>query len=203
MQSAKKQEATEGELQLKRMGDNKFREAQQLVGGRDFLEAIAETDTSARLAEKIRTNQAIELGNVDLKDSARPQYVDARVAANSGVAALATSEDDRFNANKAVLDADLGLSSTVSNSTRALAQSETQLARQRLINAANNRAGNVEILGSIAGAAAGAYNFKSTDPLANRIQAAPDLGTAVDSRLTYGHKDQFDKYMTDPYLRNA
>jgi hypothetical protein len=157
MQSAAKIEATRQEKLLKATGQDKFRIAQELTGGRDFLDKLSERDTTARDTEKLRAQQAVALGQTDIEDSAEIGFTDTRIAANSGVAAKAASDENRFDATGAILDADLAKTSTVSASERSLAQSALQVAETNARSKMNDGAIINNILGTAAGATATAY----------------------------------------------
>jgi hypothetical protein len=186
MQSAAKIEATRQEKLLKATGQDKFKIAQELTGGRDFLDKLSERDTTARDTEKLRAQQAVALGQTDIEDSAEIGFTDTRNSANSGVAAKAASDENRFSATGAILDADLAKTSTVSASERSLAQSALQVAETNARSKMNDGAIINNILGTAAGATATAYGaglFENTDPLANPNQVAPNLKTAVDAPI--------------------
>ena len=196
--SAKKAKVTQEERQLKSMGAHKLHLAKSLTGGRDFLEGIASADTSGREAEKLRSDLAVQLSGMNINDAAQVNAIDSRTAANSGVAALATSEEERLGANLSLINADLGQDSAATASLRSTAQSKAQLEEARLRAAIQKEQQNQEIAGTVLGAGLSAVNFGGVDPLANANQTAPNLKDAVLTNPNTRVNNGFDFSLNQP-----
>lgn len=180
---APKARITQEERTLKKVGQSKFELAQDLTAGRDFLDAVSGRDSTSRNAEKIRAEQAVQLGRIDLADSAKVRGVDARTAAKTGVAARATSDENAAAASGAIIEADLGISSSVDASLRSSAQSKVQLQEAELRAQVAKRNNLLDVAGTVVGgiatsAASGAFST-DIDPLANPNQAVPELDNAI------------------------
>lgn len=196
--SAKKAKITKEETQLKRLGSEKLDVAQQLTGGREFLEGIARTDSSGREAEKLRSDLAVQLGSMNINDAAKVNAIDSRTAANSGVAALATSEEEQLGAGLSIINADLGQESAATSSLRSTAQAKAQLEQARRKAAVDKQAQNNDILGTVVGAGVGMADFGSVDPLANPNQATPSYNDAILTNPNTRVSNGFDFNLNPP-----
>lgn len=175
----KKAKVSQEEMQLKSLGRDKFALAQSLDAGREVLGRIAERDSSDRDAERLRSNVSANLGIQPIEETAKVGYQDSRVPAGISVAAKANSDEEQLGANLSLINADMGIESAATSSLRTAAQSKAQLAEQAANNAMKLQSDQLNVVGSVAGAALGAVDFASTDPLANPNQIKPDLDSAI------------------------
>lgn len=179
MQSSKKQKASSDELQLKRMGGQKFATAETLSYGREYLDKLTQKDSSGRYAEKLYSTQAETLGRQPVDETSKLGFTDFRTSGRAGMQAAAAADEEQTGAEMAIIQAGLGNASEVSRSTRVAAQSQAQLEEAKLRAAQQQRAANQQALGTAIGIGAGMYRTKKVDPLANPNQVAPDYKNAI------------------------
>lgn len=179
MQKPKKQKATAEEIQLKRMGAQKFATAETLSHGREFLDKLSQKDSSGRYTERLYSTQAETLGRQPVDESSELGFTDFRTTGRAQLQAGAAADEERTGAEMAIIQSGLGNASEVSRSTRVAAQSQAQLEEARLRAAQQKRAANQQLLGTAVGVGLGMYSPTEVDPLANPNQVAPDYSSAV------------------------
>lgn len=175
---------TNEEKMLAEMAGKKYDSAKTLTGGADYLTTMANVDNTKRYEEKALADTAeIMAAGRENPNAPVTGPKDLRTNIAAAMAGKAQSELDSDNKKTALANNTLGIVSSANEASAAEAARKMQLEQAEREAAMNNRAGIVNMLGTVGGAYATNYE-RVNNSVKNAFSTTPEYNGSRDPTKT-------------------